>query len=124
MNLIEIVVTALHEDIRQQLGDQTARRDVVKHDNVINNPQSSEYLSTLRLIEDRPVRSLQFTNGSITIYRHNEHITERPRLRQIPHVPDVQKVKYTVCENEPLAASAQTPALGKHGLAGQDLFDH
>ena len=39
-------------------------------------------------------------------------------------MPNVQKVKHTICENQPLAAGAQTLALGKHCLAGQNLFDH
>src|ERR1044072_4126050 len=124
MNLIEIVVAALHQHIRQQLGDQAARRDIVKHDDVINNPQSSEYLSPLRLVEDGPVRSLQFAHSSVAIYRHDERITERTRLRQVAHVPDVQKVKHTICENESLAAGAQTLALGKHRSRGQNLSDH
>jgi len=71
MNLIEIVVATLHQHIRQQFGDQATRRDVVKHNNVINNPQSSEYLSTLRLVKNRPVWSLQLTHSSVAIYRHD-----------------------------------------------------
>ena len=124
MNLIEIVVAALHQHIRQQLGNQAARRDVVKHDDVINKPQSSEYLSTLRLVEDGPVGSLQLSHGAITIYPDDESIAEGARLSQIAHMPDVQKVKHTIRKNEPLAASAQTPALGKHRRRGQNLFDH
>lgn len=124
MNLIEFVVAALHQHIRQQLGDQAARRDVVKHDDVINNPQSSEYLSALRLVEDGPIRSFQVTNSSVAINRHDERVAERARLRQVAHVPHVQKVKHTIRENEPLAAGAQTPALGKHGRRGHNLFDH
>ena len=124
MNLIEIVVAALHQHIRQQFGDQAARRDIVKHDDVINNPQSSKYLSTLRLIEDRPTGPLQLADCSITVYGNQQRVAERARLLQVANVPDVQKVKHTIRENETLAAGAQTPALDKHGLAGQNLFDH
>ena len=124
VNLIEIVVAALHQHIRQQLCDQAARRNIVKDDDVINNPQSSKYLSSLGLIEDGPIRPLQLAHGPIAIDRHNERIAERARLRQITHVPDVQKVKHTVCENESLARGAQTLAFRKHRCPGQNLLDH
>jgi len=124
MNLIEIVVAALHQNVRQQLSDQTARRYIIEDCHVINGPQSRQYFSPLSLAEHRSIRPLQFTHSAIAVYRHNECVAERARLRQIAHMPDVQQVKHTIRKHEPLAQSAQTLALGEQRPPGQNLFDH
>ena len=124
MNLIETVVAALHQHIRQQLGDQASGRDIVKDDDVINNPQCSQYLSPLCLVKHRSIRPLQLADSPVTIYRNDERIAERTRGGQVTHMPDVKQVKNTIGKHEPAACHAQTLPLGEHCPPGQNLFDH
>ena len=76
MNLIKSVIAALHEHIRQQSRDQAARGDIVEAGDIIDGPQRREYLGSLRLIENRTVRSLQLTHRAVAVDRHEERVTE------------------------------------------------
>ena len=89
MNLIEIVVAALHQNVRKQLRNQPPRRHVIEDRHVIDNPQSGEYLGTFSLIEHGSIRSLQLAHCPVAIYRHHERVAERARLCQVANMPDV-----------------------------------
>ena len=124
MNLIELIIAAFHQHVRQEFRDQTTWRNVVEDRHVIDIPQRGEYLRAFGLIEDRSIRTLQLAHCSITINRDEQRVAERSRLRQVTHVSDVQKIKNAVRKNESRAGGAQTLALPEHLLRGQNLFDH
>jgi hypothetical protein len=124
MNLIESVIAAFHQHIRQQSRDQTSWRDVVKDGYVVHTPQRREYLGSLRFIENRTIRSLQLTHRAVAVYRHQQNIPKRARLRQITHVPNVQQIKNAVRKNESPARSTQILALPEHLLRANNFRYH
>src|ERR1041385_7971097 len=114
MNLIESVIAAFHEHVGQQSCDQAAWGDVVEDSHVIDVTQRREYLGSLRLVENRTLRTFPLAPRAVAIDRHEQRVAERARLREIAHVPDVQKIKNAVGKNEPRACRTQTLAFPEH----------
>ena len=90
MNLIEPVIAALHEHVGQEPRDQTAWGDIVEDSHIVDMPERREYLGSFRLVENRPIWSLQLTHCAIAVYRHYQRITEFTRLREVTNVSHMQ----------------------------------
>src|SRR5690348_1427420 len=124
MNLIESVIAPLHQHVGQKSRDETAWRNVVEDGHVVDGTQRRQYLGAFRFVENRAIRSFQFTHRTIAVNRYHERVAECACLSQITHVSHVQKIKNAVRKNETRAPSTQTFALSEHLHGGQYLLDH
>ena len=113
------VIASFGIDVRLNGGDGIGASFTVKDNDGIDAAQAEQDFGAVSGRVERSARSLEGPHGLVGIKGHDQGVAEGAGLRQIAHVPGVQKVKDAVRKDQPLAgglqAVAQGPGLGQRG---------
>lgn len=96
-------IGALHQHVGLQVFYDVVRCLLVEDGHAINTFEPRKNLGTLMLRRDGAIRTLVRPNRSVRVDSDDEDIAERTSLLQIPHVPGMQEIEYTVREDHTMS---------------------
>src|SRR5438105_4353651 len=98
-NLIEAPIAAFDEHIWQESSDHCLRRDIIKDRHIIHATERRYNFCPFLLIENWTRLALQFTHGTITVERHDQHVAEFARLLKVTHMARMQEIEAAISED-------------------------
>jgi hypothetical protein len=99
-------VSALHQNVRLDGGNQRVRRVLVEHGDRIDAPQGREELGALAFWSDRACRSFVGAHGAVGVDAHNQRIAERTSIAEVSDMPRVEKVEHTIRKHNTTTSGA------------------
>src|ERR1035437_3645385 len=115
-------VFSFHQDLRQNLGDDSLRLRVAEVNHVVHGPQRCQNIRAVLFVIDGPVVALVHLDGCVSVDRYHQRIALVAGKGQVGHMAPVQYVEAPVGENQLLALRHQPVPLGAHLLNRQYLW--
>src|ERR1700755_3227296 len=94
--LVESVVAAFDEYVRQDFRDERARRLFVEDRDEVDRFQGGEDFGALRFAHDGAVRAFERAHRAVAVYRDEQRVAEAASVREVTHVAYVQDVEAPV----------------------------
>src|SRR5262249_32340606 len=105
---VDVPIAALDQHVRQQCGDDFARRRFVEDHHVINATELGHHFGAFVLIENWAFLAFQFASRTVAVERDYQSVSEPPRRLKISYVPRVNQVEASVGENNTTSQAPQT----------------
>jgi hypothetical protein len=96
-------IPSFDEDMRLKRRDEFERGLFIKYGYVIHTFKAREDFRPLLLRKDGSFRTFQALNRTITVYPHDQYITEGFGFFQITDMAEMKKVETAIGEDDPLS---------------------
>ena len=93
-------VRTLDQDVGLDAADDGVRRLFVEDHGRIDAAQGEQHLGPFLLGIDRPRRTFVAAHRAVGIDTHDQRVTERTRIAEIPNMSRMKQVKHTVGEHD------------------------
>jgi hypothetical protein len=97
-------VRTFDEDVWSDRRDDLVRRLLIENGDGVHACECGENFGTLGFRSDRPIRSLDRSDGAIGVDADNQRVAERPRVLQVTDMAGVQQVEDAVGEDDGFAS--------------------
>jgi hypothetical protein len=104
-DLIAGPVAAFHQHVREQTGDDFARRGFVKNHYRVDAFERRENFGTLAFRQDGASGTLQLANAGVAVEADDERVAESASLLEAADMPGMQQIEAAIREDDSAAVA-------------------